>query len=412
MSEKIGIDIIFQGITKKFNKSIDDVKKSSIELSKSFKTAGAVLTGVGVAGIALLANMEKEFSANEKASANLNATFRQNANAVGLMREEITGFAQDFSRSTGIAQADLENASAQMLTFKNVTGETFKEAISLGADLSTVYGQDLKSSTIQLGKALNDPVTGVTALNRVGVQFTEAQKEMIKGFTEQNDLASAQSIILAELRSQVGGATKEFGKTFAGAVAIANNEFAELKAEIVAGVIPVIKDLLNNVIIPLLKWFRELSPETKKLIGLAIGLGTAFATVGGPMLLIIGYLPQISAGFSALGLSITGVGTALGGMLSKLTASVAAFTTAYQLGKKFAETDFGKTIVDNTFGNIIDKFAGTGIEQSGMSAKYYEKANKQASGTVIINNPVFDREGKLNDFQRNINLNQAVVNSI
>ena len=64
-----------------------------------------------------------------------------------------------------------------MLTFTGVGKDVFPQAIQTVLDMSQALGQDLKSSTVQLGKALNSPIDGITALSRVGVSFTDAQKK-------------------------------------------------------------------------------------------------------------------------------------------------------------------------------------------------------------------------------------------
>ena len=70
----------------------------------------------------------------------------------------------------------------------------------------------------QLGKALEDPIVGLGALRRVGVSFTDAQKEMIKVLTMTGRKAEAQRIILDALDQQVGGAGVKAATGLAGAV--------------------------------------------------------------------------------------------------------------------------------------------------------------------------------------------------
>src|SRR6185295_7300572 len=67
-------------------------------------------------------------------------------------------------------------------------------------------GQDAKTSSLQLGKALNDPIKGVTALSRAGVSFTQQQKDQIKALVESGNLLGAQKIILKEVGTEFGGA--------------------------------------------------------------------------------------------------------------------------------------------------------------------------------------------------------------
>ncbi|HQB10019.1 MAG TPA: hypothetical protein PLW37_09130 [bacterium] len=123
-----------------------------------------------------------------------------------LSKEEIADMAKELHNLTNFEDDEiLTKVSSPLLTFRNVAGDTFKEAQSLILDMSTVLGQDLQSSAIQVGKALNDPIQGVTALRRVGVQLSEQQEKQVKDFMAVNDIASAQRIILNELTNQFGG---------------------------------------------------------------------------------------------------------------------------------------------------------------------------------------------------------------
>jgi hypothetical protein len=409
--QDIGINIIFKAVKKEYAQAISGIKKDAGQLQKRFKMAGAALTGFAVAGTAALANMASEFNSNERASALLSNTLKQNAGLVKLNRDEITSWAKDYSRATGTAQAEIESAAARMLTFKNVQGDTFKEGIRLASDLSAVYGNDLRMSTIQIGKALNDPVKGMSALNRVGVQFTDTQREMAKQMMAAGNVAGAQAIVLKELRNQVGGTSEEIGKTLTGSLNIANNEFAELKAEIFAGLVPVLKTLLQDYIIPMLQWFRELSPEVKATIGVMAGLAVAVAAVGGPMLLLIGYIPQIVAGLKAAAAGMTILKASIMPVIAKLAILTAAFYSGYQIGKKLVELfdplrNFFDAAANFKIGGM--SIANFGIDQpAGLSAK--GQALQAQMSTTVINNPTFDTEQQLRKLTSDINTDRATA---
>jgi phage-related minor tail protein len=95
-----------------------------------------------------------------------------------------------------------------LFTFGNVTGKTFTKANELALDLSVAFGKDLSSSAVMVGKALNNPAKGLTALSRIGVSFTTQQEDQVKAMMEVGDIAGAQKIILAELSKQVSGSAK------------------------------------------------------------------------------------------------------------------------------------------------------------------------------------------------------------
>lgn len=95
-------------------------------------------------------------------------------------------------------------------TFKSIRNEAgagndiFNQSTKAVLDLSKQFG-GVEASAVQVGKALNDPVAGVTALTRVGIQFTDKQKDTIKALVETGDVLGAQKIILGEIAGQVGG---------------------------------------------------------------------------------------------------------------------------------------------------------------------------------------------------------------
>lgn len=179
-----------------------DAEKATNSLSLAYgAAAGAITAAVLAIGRASVnAAIEAEQAQNKMV-----AVLRATGYAAGLTAAELNDMADAMAASTKFDDESIRNASAVLLTFRNVQGETFKQGIALAADLASVLGTDLNSAALQLGKALNDPVLGVTALSRAGVQFSEVQKDQIKNFVETNQLAKAQDMILAELTAQVGG---------------------------------------------------------------------------------------------------------------------------------------------------------------------------------------------------------------
>ena len=119
--------------------------------------------------------------------------------------EKIEAMIDSLSLASGIDDDAIREMTNVLLTFGNVQGKTFKEANGLALDLSVAFDKDLQSSAVMVGKALNDPMKGLTALSRIGVMFTAEQQEQIKSMMEVNDVAGAQKIIMGELERQVGG---------------------------------------------------------------------------------------------------------------------------------------------------------------------------------------------------------------
>lgn len=138
----------------------------------------------------------------------LNAVLKATGFAAGKTADEIASFAAHRQDVTNFGDEATVAGAAILATFREIKGPVFDEALAAAQDLSTVMGQDLQSSVVQIGKALNDPIAGVTALRRVGVSFTQDQIKQIKVLGETNDLLGQQRIILDELRKEFSGAAK------------------------------------------------------------------------------------------------------------------------------------------------------------------------------------------------------------
>ncbi len=177
-----------------------------------FTTGGFVALAAAVGGKAVAA-----FQQLEKEQATYNAVLNATGFAAGRTADDIENLATSIRKTTLATEGQVRDASAIMLTFRSVTGEAFDDAMRLSQDLAAVGFGSITSAATMLGKALEDPVNGLVALRRVGVSFTEAQKQTIKNFLETGQAAQAQKTILETVRQQVGGAGAAQGNTLSGA---------------------------------------------------------------------------------------------------------------------------------------------------------------------------------------------------
>ena len=174
----------------------------------------AAITVLGLAFSKLVKNTMNVQTQMLKLEGILKAT----GNAAGLSLTDI----EDLSREIGIATlastGKVRDAAGILLTFKSISGSVFRDTLRLSQDLAEVGFGDLKTGATQLGKALEDPITGLGALRRVGISFTAQQKEQIKVLTMTGRKVEAQRLILKALDEQVGGAGVKAAKGLAGAI--------------------------------------------------------------------------------------------------------------------------------------------------------------------------------------------------
>ncbi len=239
----------------------------------------------------------KSWDKQEKAIAQVNAGLISTGNAVGFTSEQLQKMASDLQNTSLFGDEEiLQDATAQLLTFTNIAGEQFARTQQAAIDLSTRLGGDLKSASIQLGKALNDPVANLSALSRSGIQFSKEQKAVIKSLAESNKLADAQTIILDELARQYGGAGEAAAKAGLGGFKQLQNSIGDLMEDFGAIIAQAILPFVDKIK-TMIASFKALSPATKKFIVILAGVAAAI----GPILLLAGtILPAIASGFTLL----------------------------------------------------------------------------------------------------------------
>ena len=183
-----------------------------ISIGAALATAGVTIFGLA------LSKLIKNTMGVQTQMLKLEGILKATGNAAGLSLTDI----EDLSREIGIATlastGKVRDAAGILLTFKSISGSVFKDTLRLSQDLAEVGFGDLKTGATQLGKALEDPITGLGALRRVGISFTAQQKEQIKVLTMTGRKVEAQRLILKALDEQVGGAGVKAAKGLAGAI--------------------------------------------------------------------------------------------------------------------------------------------------------------------------------------------------
>lgn len=272
-------------------------------------------------------------AAKESADAlgQVEAALNSMGNASGRTLEQLQALAGSQMRQSLFDDDQiLREVTANLLTFGRISGEEFDRAQQAALDLSTRLGTDLTSATLLVGKALNDPVKGVSALSRAGIQFTADQKAMIASMVEAGDVAGAQAIILGELEKQFGGAAKAARDADPGA-ALAQS-FANFQEEIGGKLLPLLP-AIAGAITGVLDAFGALPGPVQEavivigglaaLLGpVAIGIGAAVSAASG-LIAAIGGFPVVA---SLAGAAMT---TLLLSPLGLIVGAVAAVVAAW-----------------------------------------------------------------------------------
>ena len=328
---------------------------------------------VNIAGAALgkvtdfLAGSIQEAADWNSAIAQTEAVVRSTGEAAGFTAAQLGEMASDMSAASGMSifSDDAILGSENVLaTFTQIKGTTFTGATQAVLDISQALGTDLQSSAIQVGKALGDPVAGISALSRVGVSFSEDQKAVIKSLVETGDVAGAQQVILDELSKEFGGSAAAAVDTYAGQQVVLAEQFKNVQQSLGEALLPVlirfgsfaqetivpaVQDLINVFIqwINGVNWdavMQTLGAMNDALYDLIYGTDWQ------------GGLTQISTGFDAFAQFIAPITTALKAMYDAAAPIIAALYSAITTQLASPETQAQLQTLSTIFTLLADIF--------------------------------------------------------
>jgi hypothetical protein len=318
----------------------------------------------------------KQATEANQAFAQVQARLTSMGNTSGRTSEQLDESAKSLAKiSTFDDDEILRKVTAAMLTFGNVQGTIFDRAEKASVNLAAAMGGDLQDAAVKVGKALNDPIRGVTALQKLGVSFTQHQKEQIAQLVKSGQGYKAQGIILAELEKEFDGSAKAMREASpTGDLHQAWKEFSETIGKIVLEFLPPLTALLTKLV----GIMQNMDPAVLK----AVVVVAALVAVLGPLLVYVGavleavvVLMDAFEGFAGIIKGVAGAGgvleagmAALGTSFLPLVAVLAAvgaflyvfrdkFIAVFQDLYDQAQVAFGPPIqsIIKSFGEIVDK---------------------------------------------------------
>lgn len=297
--------------------------------------AGVAIERIAEKGISVLFGAirdgEEGLRVLQDTQAQTQAVIQSTGAKAGVTAQQIRAMAEAQEDLTTVDDKVIQSGENLLLTFTGIGKNVFPQATKAMVDMAVAMnggnaeGIDLKSTAIQIGKALNDPIRGVTALRRVGVQLTDQQEKQIKKLVKLGKVEDAQKIILKELQTEFGKAGEAAGKSGAAGVRRLADAVEDTKITLATGLAPAL-DRIRGKITEALK-----DPGTQAAVkhlgewlGDAAEKGLQFATkipwgqVGDGLKTAAGFVGKVIDAFANMPPQVQGTILALAG-LNKLT---------------------------------------------------------------------------------------------
>ena len=324
------------------------------------RTVGALAVTLGFTSIVQgfkdsIQAAEEAAVANERIDA-IALSMDEFGSQTAKVTKRIKDFAEANALSVGVDDEVIKATQAKLLTFRELTktadvmGGSFDRATIAALDMAAAGFGEATSNATQLGKALNNPIAGITALNRAGIQFTESQKALIASLVESGKTLEAQDIILSEIEAQVGG-TSAATVTASERMSIAFGEVQESIGTVLMPAMEGISDWLVDTVPDIQNFFSELMDPTTEVGKAWQNLGAVFANTTeqfSKMLAVFGvsgiefkdvlnFVTQLTAGFGQLFFMVGRVADIIGSLITF------NFQRAFDLAMSFGD-DFGSLV--------------------------------------------------------------------
>jgi hypothetical protein len=254
---KLSILADVDNLKKGLGQAGDETNSFGGKIGEFGKKAALAFAAVGVAVGVMAVKFAKDAIVAGEAASTANARIEQINTSMGLFGDStgqvsaaLINYAEVTARATGVDTNSIKATQAKLLTFKelaataNEVGGQFERATKAAIDLGAAGFGTAESNAVALGKALNDPIKGITALTRNGITFTESEKDRITVLVESNKVGEAQNMILQAIETQVGGTAE--------ATANASDKmkvgFEQVTATVGLALLPVFEQLSNFVL--------------------------------------------------------------------------------------------------------------------------------------------------------------------
>ena len=224
----------------------------SLRMFGKVAAVAAGAAGVGALVKTLRIGVE-EFRNQQRVSAQTAAVLKSTGGAARVTAQQIEQLSARLERKSMLDDEAIQSGQNLLLTFTKIRNEAgkgndiFNQTVQAMVDVSTAMGIDANTAAIQLGKALQDPIRGVGQLRRVGVSFTEAQRDQIKTLVESGKTMEAQKMILRELEIQFGGSALAASKTLDGQLTILKNTFNNIAGDLASTFLPAIANAAQKL---------------------------------------------------------------------------------------------------------------------------------------------------------------------
>jgi hypothetical protein len=356
--------------------SAGDVEKFGAGTVKAggLLTAGLTLPLIGMGVLAVKAAMDAQSHL-----AQTEAVIKSTGGSAGVTSQHVQDLAGSIMQLSGADDDTVQAGENMLLTFTNIKnkGGIFDKATTAALDLATAMNQgvvpsaeQVQAQALQIGKALNDPISGMTKLQRIGVTFSDDQVKLVKRLQDSGDMMGAQKVILDELGKEFGGSAASAGQTFAGKMSLLVRTRSAIWAEAAGGkLLPALTNLATQAT-PFITQLADAVSNMSPTLLLVVGGALAAAAALGPLLVVISSIITAVSRSCQCSAAVAGflAGPFLLPVLGVIAGIAALVAVAIAIGIAFKKAYDGSKPLQQALGYLGDTLKFVWLRRSPISS--------------------------------------------
>lgn len=271
------------------------------------------------------------------------------ASALGVSLEELSAAIGIMTNAGMQGEQAGTTLRAALLGLLDPSEENSKMMDTMGIQITDLEGNFVGLE--QLVTNLQTSMDGMTDTQKASTLSTLVGTEAVSGMLSLMSAGPAEIAKFTTALEQSSGASASTASimrdNLKGAIDEMSGAFETLMITIGTSLTPIVRTFADTLG-SLANWFNNLSPAAQQFIAIGAAVAGALALLVGPLTVLIGFLPNIIAGFTALG----PVFAALTGPIGLTIAAIAGITAG--LGILYAKNEQFRTFVNEVWSDIQD----------------------------------------------------------
>lgn len=198
--------------------------------------------GVAVGGIAAIKSGLDSLAERENVIAGTEAAIKAQGKAAQVSAGQIRNWSEELERATGAAVDDkaIQAAATSLIRFGTIGEKEFKRTLAAATDLGAGMKTGPEAGAKLLGKAMSDPIKGMTALRKAGIVLSASEEARVKKLVKGNKVQEAQGVILAAVEKRYKGAAAASAGPYTRALNLLADASEDAKMALAEGFLPIL----------------------------------------------------------------------------------------------------------------------------------------------------------------------------